>query len=147
MQVQEKKDLLQAKFSANLSYVDQACDLVQDFLCRKGLNKQSFCVLLGVREALNNAVIHGCGQDQSLKVWLQIQLAADRIHISVQDQGPGFDWKQAMQRTVQENSEHGRGICILRSYFQGITFNPQGNRLDLELRLFPCTHSGSSYCL
>ncbi|MGM0424888.1 MAG: ATP-binding protein [Thermodesulfobacteriota bacterium] len=138
MQVKEKNDLLQARFSANLAYVDQACDLVQEFLLGKGLDKQIFCVLLGLREALNNAVIHGCSQDQSLEVSLQVQLTSNVVYISVQDQGPGFDWDQALKKTVQENCEHGRGLCILRNYFHQVSFNPQGNKVELKLRLFTC---------
>ncbi|MFW5863693.1 MAG: ATP-binding protein [Desulfohalobiaceae bacterium] len=127
--------MLQAEFSANLAYVDQACSMAHDFLQRKGQGQLWFTVELGLREALNNAVVHGSRQDQNLQVSLQILILQDRIRITVQDQGAGFDWKQALQSKILTECEHGRGLCILRAYFHRLGFNQQGNRLDLELLL------------
>ncbi|HEX7653569.1 MAG TPA: histidine kinase, partial [Verrucomicrobiae bacterium] len=42
-------------------------------------------VLLAVREALNNAVRHG----QPAEVWLQFKVAADTLHLRIQDNGRG----------------------------------------------------------
>ncbi|MFP4392989.1 MAG: ATP-binding protein [Desulfohalobiaceae bacterium] len=138
MQVKESHDLLQIRFSANLADVDQVCNLVQIFLQQNGLQQQGrFWVLLGLREALNNAVIHGCSQDQAQQIWLQIHFDAEKICIRVQDPGPGFDWHKALQRNVQETSEHGRGLCILRNYFHQVSFNPQGNQMKLEFWFSP----------
>ena len=135
MQVNRKKGLLQIALAADLHSVDQACIIVKDFLQQNDLQQQQFCIMLGVREALNNAVVHGSKACQDPEIFLELNLLPKQVRLSVQDQGPGFDWQQVMQKPLQVDSEHGRGLCIMRSYFDHIFYNARGNKVVMELNL------------
>ena len=59
-QISQNNNRIDLAFSATLSNVDRAADMTKSFLITAGLEKQVFGVLLGLREALNNAVLKGC---------------------------------------------------------------------------------------
>lgn len=123
------------RFSSTLAEVDQACQLAQDFLREKLHHKNHFMTILCLREALTNAVIHGNRENPLKPVTCQIVMDADHLDVVVTDQGHGFSWRSRKWELPPPNSESGRGLEIIRNWFDRVAFNPRGNQITLCKRL------------
>jgi serine/threonine-protein kinase RsbW len=86
-----------------------------------------FAAELLVREALTNAVVHGCGTDPGKQVRCCLRLRGSRLFISVADDGEGFDWRSARNSKAEVWGSSGRGMEILRRYANHVRFNNKGN--------------------
>lgn len=87
-----------------------------------------------LREALTNAVVHGCRQDPTRLVRCTVRSAKGRVTIVVADDGPGFDWKKMAERCAKREAACGRGMEILRTYSTRVRFNAQGNSVMILKR-------------
>ena len=87
-------------------------------------------VAVSVSEVVNNAIIHGNREDHSKQVEIDLKIDSDRIAISVQDEGAGFDPDALPNPVAQENlmREVGRGLFIVRAYMDEVNFNMIGGR-------------------
>ncbi|SPF55399.1 Anti-sigma-factor antagonist (fragment) [Candidatus Sulfopaludibacter sp. SbA4] len=94
-----------------------------------------FAAELLLREALNNAVVHGCGGDASRQVRCAVRWRAGRLSITVADDGEGFDWRRARNHQAPAVSSTGRGMEIFRVYATRVRFNRKGNVTTLIRRL------------
>ncbi|WP_052813261.1 ATP-binding protein [Desulfonatronum thioautotrophicum] len=126
---------LHMRFPSTLENVDQASLLAQDFLREHLPNTDFFLVLLSLREALTNAVIHGNRKEALKAVDCHISLSADRLDIVVSDQGAGFPWRSRKWELPPPSSVSGRGLEIMRNSFDRIAFNQCGNQVTLQKRL------------
>ena len=86
-----------------------------------------FAAKLLVREALTNAVVHGCGTDPTKQVYCALRLRGSRLFIAVADQGEGFDWHSARSNRADLPDSSGRGMEILHRYANHVRFNHKGN--------------------
>ena len=77
---------------------------------------QRFEVEMLLREALANAVDHGCHGDPAKQVRCSVRLGGGRLLIAVEDDGDGFDWHAAWDHPAAMSDCSGRGIEILRKY-------------------------------
>ena len=96
---------------------------------------QSFAVELLLREALTNAVHHGCHHDPAMQVHCSLRLRGSRALIVVVDDGNGFDWRGARDHPATFSDCSGRGIQILRKYGNRVRFNERGNAVTIIKRL------------
>jgi serine/threonine-protein kinase RsbW len=94
----------------------------------------AFGAELLLREALTNAVIHGCSGDPLKLICCVLRARRDRLLISIRDEGAGFDWRAAWDRQAEPTDEHGRGIEIFRRYAESVRFNSRGNAVTLIKR-------------
>jgi serine/threonine-protein kinase RsbW len=117
---------------ATLSAVDQTCVEMRTWLTEWGLGCLYFEVTLLAREALINAIMHGCGQDPAKEVLFTLTQEGDDLVMVVEDPGPGFDWRRQVHRLVDLAKENGRGMLIFRCYATDFTYNDKGNRLMLR---------------
>lgn len=90
-----------------------------------------FAAELLAREALNNAVVHGCRGDPSQEVRCRFRLKGGRVTIAVADSGEGFDWRAVWGRTPGLAASSGRGLLILRRYSTRVRFNDRGNAVTI----------------
>lgn len=86
-------------------------------------------VAMSVIEAGTNAIQHGHKRDATKPVDVRFDLFADRIEVTVQDTGPGFDL-EAVNGDVT-SSDHlfdlrGRGIYIMRSCMDEVDYEFTG---------------------
>jgi anti-sigma regulatory factor (Ser/Thr protein kinase) len=113
----------------------------------------------GVGELFTNAVIHGnlcidsevggdervtmaremIKRDSSLRqksIKTEFKVDSDKVTFSVEDEGPGFDWKGAQEYdpTLPENllKTRGRGIYFTRTYMI-LEYNEKGNKATVTL--------------
>ena len=93
-----------------------------------------FATELLVREALTNAVVHGCGADPGKQVRCTLRLNDRRLFIAVEDDGHGFDWRAASSGAASFPDCSGRGIEILRRYATRVRYNDRGNVVTMIKR-------------
>jgi len=90
-------------------------------------------VNVAVRESLVNAIRHGNKMDESKRVAVEFAMSPDRLEVSVQDEGPGFDLESLADPTAEANilKASGRGIFFMRSFMDDVryTFAPKGGTL------------------
>jgi serine/threonine-protein kinase RsbW len=114
--------------------IDEIMKVVVDFGC--AVDKE-FEVELALREALTNAVLHGCRLDarKEIDVWVA---CADSVGvlIVVRDPGRGFDPASIPNPVVGENiySHHGRGIYLINQLMDEVRFERGGTEIHMLKR-------------
>ncbi len=90
-----------------------------------------FGVRLALEEALVNAIKHGNRMDPNKTVRIECQVLEDKVRITIEDEGEGFNASEVPDPTMDENLEKpgGRGIMLMRSFMTHIEYNEKGNRL------------------
>lgn len=128
-------DSLEAAFSASYEHIDDFCIQVRRLLADTGHGGETFAVLLLLREALNNAVKHGCRGDAQRLVRCLFRLTPEEVIIQAEDGGDGFDWRRHWDAEPDELSVSGRGMRLMRRYAEDVIYNEAGNRLILKRSL------------
>ncbi len=125
---------------AVLEAVEECCRLFRGWAASENL-PQRFAVELLLREALTNAVAHGCECDSTKCVAWTLRLRRGRgqsqwrtLLIAVRDEGPGFEWSGASGRRAALDACSGRGLEIYRCYANLVRFNRLGNAVFLVKR-------------
>jgi anti-sigma regulatory factor (Ser/Thr protein kinase) len=90
-----------------------------------------------VREALANAITHGCGNDPSQNILCCV--ACDEEHgilIVVRDPGNGYDPLTVASPLVGENifSNHGRGIFLINQLMDEVHIRRNGSEIVMRKR-------------
>jgi serine phosphatase RsbU (regulator of sigma subunit)/anti-sigma regulatory factor (Ser/Thr protein kinase) len=93
----------------------------------KTIKQYKICIF----EMLTNAVVHGNQNDASKKVVVFYKITPISASMSVIDEGNGFDFENVPDPLSPENrmKDHGRGIFLMRHYFDEVIFNSKGNRV------------------
>jgi serine/threonine-protein kinase RsbW len=120
------REEIREEIPARLEDSEEFCLRLRRWLSALNLSG-SFAIELLVREALNNAILHGCESDPAKRVTCTLRVRGSRLTIAVKDQGIGFDWKAKQRREVDLEASSGRGMCIYESYADRIRFGRQGN--------------------
>jgi len=131
----EKTICLRQHMPAKLEEVDRVCEAVQGYLDAIDQSRMFFEVTLLLREALVNAVVHGSQADECKWIDIGLSLEGQDLVMEVQDQGPGFAWKEQMQQDVSSTEDHGRGLGIIQAYANEVQYNEKGNKVTLRKAL------------
>ena len=112
---------------------------IQEDICaelekRNYTSRDVFGVRLSLEEAITNAIRHGNGNDESLKVLINCEISDELMRIEIEDQGPGFQPADVPDPTTDENLESpgGRGVLLMEAYMSKVEYNEKGNRVILE---------------
>ena len=99
--------------------------------------RECFGVRLALEEAMVNAIKHGNRMEPDKQVFIACELTAEEITVVIEDQGEGFKPEDVPDPTDDENLENpgGRGIMLIRSFMNGVTYNDRGNRLTMIKKL------------
>jgi serine/threonine-protein kinase RsbW len=128
-----EKNKITAVFSAALANVDILCSEIKRMLEASRLSGYLFSIQLIIREAVNNAIIHGSGNNPEMKIKVAFHIKNNAICISVLDQGAGFDWRSQLKKVADPLVPSGRGMEIMRTYATEAVFNNKGNRVTLKV--------------
>ncbi|NNK48171.1 MAG: hypothetical protein HKP01_04800 [Gemmatimonadetes bacterium] len=129
---------LQFEFPSRVQFVREvvaevveACERLAFSGSRATLNLR-----VAVGEALSNAILYGNQEDPEKLVRVVAALSAGSARVTVTDQGQGFDPQAILDPTRPENRERsqGRGLFLLRSLTDEVSFNERGNSITLTLR-------------
>ena len=96
-----------------------------------------FGVELALREALNNAVVHGNQEDPGRTVHIRCRCGpGNEISIVVTDQGRGFDFAKILGNgfTSDPAAEHGRGIRLMKAFMEDVHFERGGSEVHMRKR-------------
>jgi len=66
-------------------------------------------------------------------IYADISITKDEAKFVVRDQGPGFDVEKAPMASALER-ENGRGLVLMRTFMDKVTFNTSGNEVTLVKR-------------
>jgi serine/threonine-protein kinase RsbW len=112
--------------------VDRLIRLIEGSQCVAG---NEYAVELGLREALNNAVVHGNEMDARKLVQVRCRCElGEGVFIRVRDQGVGFEMKNVPDPLAAERleSEHGRGIYLMKLAMDEVTFERGGSEVHMR---------------
>src|SRR5882762_8551333 len=121
--------------------VERLLVLLEGSQCAPG---EEFNVEMALREALGNAVVHGNHEHPRAKVHIRCRCCPGKeISIVVTDQGKGFDFEKIAGNglTSAPNSEHGRGIQLMKAYMDEVHFERGGSEVRMRRRLRSASHS------
>jgi serine/threonine-protein kinase RsbW len=138
---ENKSKGLDISFAATLENVDKASKEIKRIIKRAGMKNLGFNIILGIREALINSVIHGSMGDGNKIIRLNMFLEDNGLIVEVEDQGEGFDWKAFIGKKLPSREESGRGLAIMKKSFSSIEYNEKGNRVVMIKRFNPSPFS------
>lgn len=112
--------------------VEQLMRLIEPWRCITG---DESAVELALREALNNAVIHGNGADPNKLVEIRCRCERGKgVWLIVRDQGTGFDPSAVPSPLTQQGllAEHGRGIHLMKLMMDEVSFERGGSEVHMR---------------
>jgi serine/threonine-protein kinase RsbW len=96
---------------------------------------KEFEIELALREALVNAVVHGCKEDREKEVEFIVACDESRgMMILIRDPGGGFDPDQIPSPIEGQClfSEHGRGIYLINQLMDEVRFKKGGTEIFMR---------------
>ncbi len=115
-------------------------DFITSIAKEAGLDTEKFNNLsLSFSEAVSNSMTHGNCLDPTKKVTITVKVNESKMVIIIKDEGKGFNIHDVPDCTKPENilKDSGRGIHIMKSFLDNLTFNftPEGTETILVLNL------------
>jgi serine/threonine-protein kinase RsbW len=121
--------------TGNVAAMAPARDAIMDFVRDHCCNEQEqLDMLLALQEALANAILHGCQGDAAKLVRCTVDISPTAIEFTIRDPGPGFDSSSATDESEEGTNltEHGRGIFLMRSLMDEVTYRHNGTELYMK---------------
>ncbi len=134
------------EFRTTQENVEKACKLV-DLAVRQSVLVQEDATALyaAVKEAIDNAVIHGNLWDPRKTVDVNVLVDRKKVTVIVEDQGEGFDFdyylrrlddseafEKAKRRILEEGIRGGLGILLMYKCTDRLEYSGAGNIVRLE---------------
>lgn len=111
---------------------------LERLLHEKGWTEQDIIrVDLAVREALANAIRHGCSGDRSKQVQCVVTFESPQeVVIVIRDPGPGFDTNTVPDPMAAENmfKTSGRGVYLINQLMDEVGFRDGGREVHMRKR-------------
>jgi anti-sigma regulatory factor (Ser/Thr protein kinase) len=113
-----------------------AREAVMNLIKKHGLTEdEEIDVFVALQEALANAVLHGCQNDGTKTIFCRVEVDPSALTIVVADPGPGFDIDAINCNPPDINTtDHGRGICLMRSLMDEVGYRRGGSEVRLQKR-------------
>ena len=114
--------------------VDDVMGLVRQMGCATGRELE---VETALREALANAIRHGCAGDATKSIQCSVSCDRERgMLIVVRDPGPGFDPALIPSPVRGQNvfRHHGRGIYLINQLMDEVSFEKGGTEIRMLKR-------------
>jgi len=122
-------------FNGALLEISSAVSWVESIASELGLpGPQAFAMQVCLEEIMSNAVRHG----GSSSISVTVKALADRITMTIEDNGHAFDVAQApgkvIDQPLQEVQPGGLGIQLIKSFASELEYNrtKTGNRVTVE---------------
>jgi anti-sigma regulatory factor (Ser/Thr protein kinase) len=117
--------------------VDGVMQIAREMKCAEG---NEFQIELALREALANAIVHGCNNDPSKKVECCVACTeSSDVVILVRDPGEGFIPNAVPNPLAAENvhATHGRGIYLINQLMDEVSFERNGAEIRMRKAATP----------
>jgi len=130
----EKKIEIESKLE-NICVIEKMVDEISDEI---KLSSDIYGkILIATIEAVNNSIVHGNKLDPTKKVFVDVVLENNELHIAISDQGKGFDFTNVPDPTIPENIENisGRGVFLMKKLADNLIFNDTGTQVELIFKI------------
>jgi len=124
--------------SSDPSNVAQVEPFLKNLLSKYKVNPDTFgSILIGLTEAVNNAIIHGNGRNRTKKVQVSVKKQQNLLTCSVTDEGRGFDPNEVPDPTSPEHICEcgGRGVFLMKELSDEIRFVNNGSTVEMCFRI------------
>ncbi len=93
-----------------------------------------FDVHVGFEEALRNAMVHGNKSHPEKRVTIEAEFDDEKLVLTVEDEGEGFDLKALPDPTVEDNllKESGRGVYLIRHLMDEVEYTNSGRKVMMK---------------
>ena len=119
----------------NLNVVEQMINTV----CEEHKVNEDYYgnILIALTEAVNNAIHHGNKSNPNKTVNLSLVSSGTTLTFTIEDEGPGFDYKNLPDPTDPKNIEkpHGRGVFLMKNLADSIEFLNDGSKVKMNFNL------------
>lgn len=145
------------QFPAKGIYQQQAADLLERFASTSGLSEEGqMGLVVAFREAVDNAIRHGNKAKESSIVTVAYVLDHEKVTVTVEDEGPGFDSGIYVETRVsgdavktararhKEGRRGGLGIMLMLKSVDRLEYNRSGNIAKLTKFLVPADKKGTA---
>jgi anti-anti-sigma factor len=147
---ENQASLLTREFPSDIAKIEEILAECRDYVRSRGIGETS-SVRTVLRELLLNAVEHGNRNDRKKSVACEVESLSDnRFRISVRDQGDGFDHAALRFELADPNQERQRGLILVNSFADEITFEDSGRTVTAYLTVtgrtqYPATRDADGY--
>jgi len=125
-------------FESNIQFTE-FCSFILNFLKKflKINEDDLFKIDISIREAVNNAIIHGNKNNSQRRVFVKFEWNKKHVVIHVKDENPNkIDLIKIKEKIKKNNilSFQGRGILIMENYMDKVEFlySKNGNEVVME---------------
>jgi serine/threonine-protein kinase RsbW len=121
---------------SSLDSVDKVERTAEEFAARAGFDEDTVPnIVMAVREAAVNAVLHGNAYDPAKRVAASFETTADALIVRIADQGLGLDPDALPDPLAPENilRGSGRGIFLIRAFMDEVHFRKLHPGTELTL--------------
>jgi len=128
------RKLVPGQLEALTPAVEEVMAQARQMECSQG---KEFEIETALREALANAIRHGCGNDPGKQVEVCVACDPSRgMLIVVRDPGPGFDPASIPSPVRGRNlfRHHGRGIYLINQLMDEVSFDKNGTEIRMLKR-------------
>lgn len=156
---------VQFRFPTRPDWIEPAVEFLRQraVLCGACDETRAGRIMMGLHEAVSNAIVHGnleisselkeqgdsafaqelarrCADERyaDRSVLVQIDYDGNECRWTITDEGNGFDVEQVLQRDPTSGEEillsSGRGLLLMRAFFDEVRYELGGRRLILSLR-------------
>jgi len=112
--------------------VERIMGIVSNMECGSG---KEFEIETALREALANAVVHGCKEDPGKRIQVAVGCDESRGMLNiVRDPGSGFNPRDIPSPTTGQNvyRAHGRGIYLINELMDEVRFEKGGTEIWMK---------------
>lgn len=130
---------LMLKLSSNPKNVEYIEPFVEKLVEKYKISPDKYGnILISLTEAVNNAIRHGNGEDESKTVQVSLEEVNKKtIAFQITDEGPGFDFESVPDPTLPENllKIGGRGVFLMRQLCDNVLFHNNGSTVEIHFNI------------
>jgi serine/threonine-protein kinase RsbW len=136
LQTRRKEKSYEVRLPARVDAISPVVDEIMAHLHTRVLTEENaLAIETALREALANAVLHGCKGDARKQVHCEVSWNENGgIEILVRDPGEGFDPDSISDPLNHENlvADHGRGIYLIRHLMDEVEHANGGREIRMR---------------
>lgn len=125
---------LHLRIPSHLDHVSDAVQQIMDMARKHTPQLDFFGLELISRELIVNGIVHGNKKQSEHQVDILATPRDHALELTVTDEGAGFNWRKAMDADLPAPDDpRGRGIHLLKAYCREVSFNDNGNQVQVLL--------------
>lgn len=121
---------------SDFTYLSVVETFIVNLSKRAGLSEdQGDNMAIAITELVNNAIVHANKEDPDKTVTLKTHYYADKVVVSIADQGEGFDPDKIANPTDPQNlwKQSGRGVFLVRNLIDEVEIDPTSSGTTVTL--------------